>query len=51
MGYEQHFPSPYIKQYITKINKLSTSPQEISNAMRRLIIQNSIFVKSCDQIV
>ena len=51
MGYEQHFPSPYIKQYITKITKQSTSPQEISNAMRRLIIQNSIFVKLCDQIV
>ena len=28
---------------IAKITKLSTSPQEISNAMRRLIIQNSIF--------
>ena len=29
----------------------TTLPPEISNAMRRLIIQNLIFVKSCDQIV
>ena len=32
------------EDYITKITKLSTSPQEISNAI-------SIFVKSCDQNV
>ncbi len=35
---------------ITEITKLSTSPHR-QNAMRRLIIQNLIFVKSCDQIV
>ncbi len=40
----------FIYLFITKITKLSTSPQEILNAMRRLIIQNLIFVKSCDQI-
>ena len=38
-------------EHITKITKLSTSPLRISNGERRLIIPNSTFVQSCDQIV
>jgi hypothetical protein len=40
-----------MKNVITKITKLSTSPLRISNGTRRSIIPNSIFVESCDQIV
>ena len=58
VSFVEHGCTQLSQVVITKITKLATSRFQISNGERRLIngerhliIPNSIFVQSCDQIV